>query len=444
VNILSALEYGQSEAASDSDICLISIDGVKMNTHSSFLLLFSNLFRIVKKKSSCNADIPDAIYVPIKSTSLKCLLGFLSCGVLFSSTLHLIEEVCLAAQLLGISTTSFSINGTTRPSIHTDEDHIDVKEEKFFEMPERFSSDYFLPNGLNNNIKIERDDSPEAIHQEDIYDPVSRPIKTDNNDEEVKEDIKTCTVCGKISSNLKNLRSHMKIHTSRIVKCPICIPDKFIKEIGLKKHIKACHKPRDIPCDIPGCTKMFKLKEIMHTHIKNVHNGERKLCPHCGADVINLSYHLEKCNRDNLDHVTCKICLKQYASKTILNLHERTIHGLDNTLKECAVCGKTVKDIRSHMKINHSDTTLRTRQCPVEDCKKMFRTKQEVENHINSIHLDIKSQCSICFLWFKNLSDHIGQVHKGGKKYRCGECDKQFSRNFGLKQHVERVHKSTK
>jgi len=444
VNILSALEYSQSVAASDSDICLISIDGVKINAHSSFLLLFSNLFRIVKKSLS-NEDIPDAIYVPIKSTSLKCLLGFLSCGVLFSSTLHIIEEVYLAAQLLGISTTSFSVNVITRPNVHNDYDQIDVKEENVFELSERSSSsDRLLPNGFNNNIKIERDESSGVIHQEDEYDTVSRLVRTDNNDEEVKEDIKTCTVCGKISSNLKNLRAHMKIHTSRIVKCPKCIPDNFIKEIGLKKHLKTCHKPKDIPCDIPGCTKLFKLKEIMHRHIKNVHNGERKLCPHCGADVINLSYHLEKCNRDNLDHVTCKICLKQYASKTILDLHERTIHGLDNTLKECAVCGKTVKDIKSHMKINHSETSLRTRQCPVEDCKKMFRTKQEVENHINSIHLDIKSQCSICFLWFKNVSDHIGQVHKGGKKYSCDECDKQFSRNFGLKQHMERVHKSIK
>jgi len=258
--------------------------------------------------------------------------------------------------------------------------------------------------------------------------------------EEGGEVVETCNICGKTCGTKKLLRSHMLVHTSAVVKCPKCIPDRYLKEYGLKKHLRNCHKSKDIPCDIPGCPKMFKLREVMLRHIKSVHNMERTLCPHCGAAVINLSYHLEKCNRDNLDHITCKICNKQYASKMSLLLHEKSIHGPDTGLEVCTVCGKSVKDMKSHMKVNHSETNQRTMQCHVEGCKSMFRTKQEVTNHYNRVHLDIKAQCSICLQWLKNLPEHISQVHNRDRKHVCNECGKQFFKNSDLKLHIERVH----
>jgi len=249
----------------------------------------------------------------------------------------------------------------------------------------------------------------------------------------------TCSVCGRLCKNKKILRSHMLVHTSQMVKCPKCIPDKFLKENGLKKHLKNCHKEADVSCEFPGCEKKFKLREVMQRHIKSVHMHERTLCSRCGAAVLNLSYHLETCNKDNLKNITCKICNKQFSSKMSLSIHEKAIHG-PIALEVCTVCGKAVKDIKSHMKLNHTDKNQRTLSCEVEGCDGMFRTKQEVRNHYNRVHLDLKTQCSICLQWLKNLPEHISQVHQQDRKHVCSQCGKQFFKSSDLKAHIERVH----
>ena len=233
--------------------------------------------------------------------------------------------------------------------------------------------------------------------------------------------LETCDVCGKTCATKKLLRSHMLVHTSQMVKCPKCIPDRFLKEYVLKRHLKNCHKEADVPCEFPGCEKKFKQKEVMQRHIKSVHMLERTLCSRCGEAVLNLSYHLETCNKDNLKNVTCKICNKQFSSKYILGMHERNIHGPGIVPEICSVCGKAVKDMKSHMKLNHSEKNQRTICCEVEGCAGKFRTNQEVRNHHNRVHLDLKSQCNICLQWFKNVPDHIKQVHEQGRKHVCSQ-----------------------
>jgi hypothetical protein len=57
-----------------------------------------------------------------------------------------------------------------------------------------------------------------------------------------------CDICGKTCGSKKNLRSHMQVHTSQLVKCPICIPDRFLKEYVLRKHLKKL--PQDSRCSL--------------------------------------------------------------------------------------------------------------------------------------------------------------------------------------------------
>ena len=201
---------------------------------------------------------------------------------------------------------------------------------------------------------------------------------------DIHVNVEKCDVCGKACGSKKLLRSHMLVHTSELVKCPKCIPDRFLKEYVLRRHLKNCHKAADVPCEIPGCEKMFKQVEVMQRHIKSVHMLERTLCSKCGAAVINLTYHLETCNKDNLENVTCKLCNKQFSSKMSLSLHNKSIHGPSTAPAVCSVCGKAVKDMKSHMKVNHSQHNQRTICCEIEGCESMFRTKQEVTNHLNS------------------------------------------------------------
>ena len=103
-----------------------------------------------------------------------------------------------------------------------------------------------------------------------------------------------------------------------------------------------------------------------------------------------------------------------------LSQHEKSIHEA-GAPEVCSVCGKAVKDMKSHMRVNHSTKNQRTIPCDVEGCDGMFRTKQEVRNHNNRVHLDLKTQCPICLQWLKNLPEHISQVHEQDRKHVCSQ-----------------------
>jgi len=297
------------------------------------------------------------------------------------------------------------------------------------------------------NEEMEFTMKEENIDEEDIEDIVINTSETNSTvcsdqfsqSDEADKYLETCNVCGKTCKNKHVLKSHMHVHTSKIVKCPKCTTDKFLKEISLKKHLKNSHREADVSCEFPGCEKMFKSREVMLRHIKGVHMLERTICSNCGTAVANLSYHLETCNKDNLEDVTCKICNKQFSCKLYLSTHEKTVHGPPARVV-CTICGKAVKDMKSHTKWKHSANNKKTNCCAVEGCDAMFRTKPELRTHNNRVHLDLKTQCDICLQWLKCLPEHMSQVHHQDRKHVCSMCGKQFFKNSDLKTHMERVH----
>jgi len=310
--------------------------------------------------------------------------------------------------------------------------------------------EYYSDDDFEDEEQVKRENSKfieEEIDFKDEYNCETKPNIADiqrrigqfSHINDTDFHLATCNICGKQCKSKHVLRSHMLVHTSKRVKCPKCIPDKFMKENSLKKHLKNSHKEADVQCEYPGCDKMFKLREVMQRHIKSVHMLERTICSNCGAAVINLSYHLETCNKDNLDNITCKICKKQFSCKMYLTTHIKTVHG-PTALEVCTVCGKSVKNVKSHIKWKHSDNVQKTNLCEVEGCDAMFRTKTELRTHNSRVHMDVKTQCTICLQWYKNLAEHVSQVHQQDRKHVCSQCGKQFFKNSDLKTHIERVH----
>jgi len=286
------------------------------------------------------------------------------------------------------------------------------------------------------NVKTESKVTPSVV---DIKEEEDIPNDEEMYIEYIKPEVEVfpCTVCDKSFHTSKLRRGHMLTHTSQTVKCPQC--DKYLKEYLMTKHLRNVHTAKDIPCDIEGCPKLFKLKEVMRRHIKSVHEEARTLCTLCGESVRELHYHLQTCNKDNHEQNTCKICNKQLSCKVSLQTHVNIVHG-PQMPETCEVCGKQVKQLASHMKLNHSAEVKKNMPCPDQGCGKMFRTKQTATTHYNRMHLEIKEQCRICSEWLKNLPMHLNQVHKQGKKHVCSHCGKIFYKTSDLKVHIERVH----
>ena len=60
--------------------------------------------------------------------------------------------------------------------------------------------------------------------------------------------------------------------------------------------------------------------------------------------------------------------------------------------------------------------------------------------HINSVHLELKHECSMCDKKFStkgSLTRHINDVHNERKEFRCPKCPLKFARQETLDRHVK-------
>ena len=248
-----------------------------------------------------------------------------------------------------------------------------------------------------------------------------------------------CNQCDVIVRTKQLLAGHkLRHHADDLVLCPECLPDRFIKQKFLRKHMKVMHElQREILCEYPGCEKKFKQRMVMKTHLRFVHQKDFILCPDCGADNIrNMHYHRQNCT--NTISNICDICAKKFTSKPALETHVERVHGAGAIATICSICCKEVKEIKSHMKFVHTEEDMG--KYPCDQCDNSFRTKQNLKRHVKRVHNGEKDQCPLCSDWFKSLHCHLYQVHKKGKQHTCEQCGSVFFRGDDLRRHIERIH----
>ena len=226
-----------------------------------------------------------------------------------------------------------------------------------------------------------------------------------------------CDFCDKVFLGQKLLRMHIKRHNQATIPCAKCGAQ--IKEAAMAKHLKYKHKEvADIKCTFLGCEKLFKQPQTLKNHIKAVHEKQRVLCINCGASVANIFLHRQKCLPDgkSAEKIECPLCFKSFYNKQQYEYHERAVH--QTIVKPCSLCGKMVKDMDRHIQNMHNASPVKGNKCPEPGCGKEFKTRAELKNHNDAVHLQLREQCPQCDRWFTvtHLKTHIRKVHKADPK----------------------------
>ncbi|XP_016066107.1 PREDICTED: zinc finger protein 692 isoform X3 [Miniopterus natalensis] len=164
--------------------------------------------------------------------------------------------------------------------------------------------------------------------------------------------------------------------------------DEDSAQIGPKRIRKAAKKEL-LPCDFPGCGRIFSNRQYLNHHKKYQHIHQKSFsCPEpaCGKS-FNFKKHLKehvKLHSDTRDYI-CEFCARSFRTSSNLVIHRR-IHTGEKPL-QCEICGFTCRQKASlnwHRR-KHAETAA-TLRFPCEVCGKCFEKPDSVAAHCSKSH----------------------------------------------------------
>ena len=222
------------------------------------------------------------------------------------------------------------------------------------------------------------------------------------------------------------------------IECPIC--GKMVLKYKRKTHEKIHDNQKIWYCDVKECSEKFSVKRLFEDHQKKEH-GKTTMCSICQFQAICPSEYDRHMLKHDEPSICCNECGKLFKTKQGLENHMKLHRNMFNF--KCTECEKSFVSIglrTSHIKHVHMDS-----QFSCSFCGKLFRYKANMEWH-TAIHTgEKKYNCKFCDRAFRTpklRKDH-GNIHLGIRPYECKECPKKFTKSGGLHVHMKR-HRNQK
>ncbi|KAK2588665.1 hypothetical protein KPH14_001566 [Odynerus spinipes] len=280
----------------------------------------------------------------------------------------------------------------------------------------------------------------------------------------------TCELCADMKfSNLEGLCSHRRI-VHGLFPCDLCNKC-YGRTSHLWKHVNRVHKGHvDITC--PYCLKTSASKDHLAAHIAKIHRYEPEVrkdnknsvnfkssnvedgvlhyCEKCNKGFHKrylLRRHMKGCQNYRKDPgallTRCRACERIFKDRASLQKHIENHHSTYT----CHLCNETITSklgIMTHNRVKHMDHPDLT--CDYVSCKKLFRTKEDLETHRKDHKYHITPNvCDFCGDTVENklkLKMHVLSLHRNEIGVSCGVCLIPMKDPKDLKKHVEDVHES--
>lgn len=179
---------------------------------------------------------------------------------------------------------------------------------------------------------------------------------------------KTCDVCKKTFSTVRNLRAHYRMYHTKseayCVECDLTLPNIELYKRHLRSSVK--HRPKkkqSFPC--PECGKVYARRCSMNYHYTYVHKQETKF--------------------------KCEQCDRFFLNGFRLRTHKKATHDKipPEKTKMCTICGRSFSTNRILENHIRTHTGERPHSCP--HCPAAFAQRTAMRVHIRNIHLRTQS-----------------------------------------------------
>lgn len=236
-----------------------------------------------------------------------------------------------------------------------------------------------------------------------------------------------CSRCNEVFEFRKYLRLHRNVHRDEPRYYPLHRKERT-------KPIERKSKSTDLNrwiCII--CANVYAKRSLLREHRRKDHNIDK----HNYTQYINHELNLYEWSAE----YTCDICDKRLHTKRGIREH-MTVHGAGERRTRrkhlCTVCGiwlSSAHNLNIHDKVVHKQE--RDFQCP--HCERSFSFAHHLRAHINRHTGNRPYSCQSCdkkFFECSNLNEHIKSVHLNVKRYVCQVCTKSFNRSGNLTAHM--------
>ena len=263
-----------------------------------------------------------------------------------------------------------------------------------------------------------------------------------------------CHICGKLLLSLRDLEHHLNIHRDvRPFSCEMC-GYHCRRKYTLARHIWCQHTSRPYRCC--ECHRKYRTADKLLVHLRRHYDKPPPaLCHICGV--------LLKCCKSLKDHLKfihgpaakqqdgiCRICSKTLQRMCSVQRHEAAHDRRPYKCFECSAEYRLADRLRLHVQLHFLSTVVR----PLNSLTPTSATPNFQQIFLASLSQDLKSltgvqypfACNQCGSMFQKLSDAQihARSHTGVRSFCCAKCNRAFTTNSQLKDHVAYIHSNVR
>lgn len=188
------------------------------------------------------------------------------------------------------------------------------------------------------------------------------------------------------------------------------------KTFKLPSRSKRDPPPASFKCYL--CKEVFSQRKLKYEHLESKHSNDEfkcRICKHKSQTARGMDNHVMLHENPELLSHMCHICSKNYQ-------------------KAC--------ELRRHIKLSHSDKSMRVSKFFCDFCDFKTFSKMNVKRHLRTIHLKIKAfVCQFCpdkkYTSKVTLDQHMITKHGQETDYVCRCCGRKFPTMSFLRSHMK-------